>query len=80
MSEYTQKLKNPIENVLLFLGVVFSILGIFTFYIVIREIDWYYIYDGWSLLISGSILLSIGISLLYLRNKLIQLNLESEIK
>ncbi len=74
MSENGQKVRNPIENVLLFLGVVFSGLGIYTLIIGVLMLGW--ILDSWLFVTSGSIFLSIGMSLLYLSNNLTQLKLE----
>ncbi len=75
MSEYINMLKKPIENVLAFVGIVFSIVGLVSLFLSAPFVMWISL-NYWPLFTSGSILLSIGISLLYLRNKLIQLKIE----
>ena len=75
MSEYFKNLKGPIENVLLFLGLVLFALGFFTLYFAIPMLIWSH-YNGWPWTIIASILLSIGISLTYLEVKLSKIKIE----
>ena len=61
MPEYFKTLKGPIENILLFLGLVLFTLGFITLYFAIPMVIGS-VYNGWSWIINASILLSIGIS------------------
>ncbi|MFW9988491.1 MAG: hypothetical protein ACFFC3_07535 [Candidatus Odinarchaeota archaeon] len=72
-------MRKPIENIILFIGIVFLTLGISTFFIILVRGGLSNILDNWYWVITGSILLSIGSSLLYLRNKMIELKPESKI-
>lgn len=70
-----KNLKGPIENVLVFLGMVFIALGFFTFLFAIT-IFIYNLYNGWPWIVNASILLSIGLSLTYLEAKLSKIKIE----
>ena len=80
MSEYINVLKKPIENVLLFVGIVFSILGFVSLFISAPSVIFGISLNYWPFFTSGSIFLSIGISLLYLENKLTNIKLDLEIE
>ena len=75
MPEYIKKLKGPIENVLIFVGLVLFALGFFTLYFAIPMFI-YNPYNGWPWIINSCILLSIGISLTYLEVKLSTIKIE----
>jgi len=75
MPEYFKNLKRSIENVLLFLGLVLFTLGFFTLYFAIGMLI-ESVYNGWSWMINACILLSIGVSLIYLGVKLSKIKIE----
>ncbi|NVM36452.1 MAG: hypothetical protein HWN81_12710 [Candidatus Lokiarchaeota archaeon] len=75
MSHYAKQLKGSIQNVYLLLGMVFFTLGFFKLYSAIPMMIGNY-YNGWSWMVSGTILLSIGFSSLYLENKLTKIKIE----
>jgi hypothetical protein len=75
MPKYFKTLKHPIENVLLFLGLVFFTLGFFTLYFAIPMLI-ASPYNGWPWIIYATILLSVGISLTYLEVKLSKIKID----
>ena len=75
MSEYFKNLKGPIENVLLFLGLVLFALGFFTLYFAIPMLIWGPD-NGWPWMVNACILLSIGASLTYLEVKFSKIKVE----
>ncbi|MBY8984566.1 MAG: hypothetical protein KGD65_05855 [Candidatus Lokiarchaeota archaeon] len=75
MPEYIKDLKDSIENVLEFVGLVLFVLGFFTLYFAIPTFI-YNPYNGWSWIINACVLLSIGISLVYLAIKLSKIKIE----
>ena len=75
MAEYFKNLKGPIENILLFVGLVLFSLGFFTLYFAIPMLIGTY-YLGWPWTVSTCILLSIGASLIYLEVKLTKIKIE----
>jgi hypothetical protein len=75
MSIYFKKLKGPIENVLLFMGLVLITLGFFTLYFAIPMLIGSH-YNGWPWMVSGCILLAIGSNLVYLETKLSKIKIE----
>ncbi|MFX0060519.1 MAG: hypothetical protein ACFE8J_19660 [Candidatus Heimdallarchaeota archaeon] len=75
MPEYFKNLKSPIENVLLFIGLVLFTLGFFTLYFAIPMLIYSH-YNGWPWTVYGCILLSIGTSLTYLEVKLSKIKIE----
>ncbi|MFX1310664.1 MAG: hypothetical protein ACFE8C_13260 [Promethearchaeota archaeon] len=74
MSELFKNLKSPIENVLLFVGLVLFTLGFFTLYFSIPMLIGSH-YNGWPWTVSACILLAIGSSLTYLEIKLSKIKL-----
>ncbi len=75
MSDYFKSLKRPIENVLLFVGLVLFTLGFFTLYFAIPMLIGNP-YIGWPWTTYACILLSIGSSLTYLEVKLSKIKIE----
>ncbi len=75
MSDYFKSIKSPVENVLLFVGLVLFTLGFFTLYFAIPMLI-SNPYIGWPWISYASILLSIGSSLTYLEVKLSKIKLE----
>ena len=75
MSKYIQNLKGPIENALLFLGLVLFSLGFFTLYSAIPQVIGNS-YFGWSSIISAVLLLSIGFTLAYIGYKSSKIKME----
>ncbi|UCD02406.1 MAG: hypothetical protein JSV23_05185 [Promethearchaeota archaeon] len=75
MSKYINMLKGPIENVLLFVGLVLFTLGFFTLYFAIPMLIANHYY-GWPWIVSACILLAIGSSLAYFEVKLSKIKIE----